>query len=236
MGERSAGDETRTDYDETLDQEYDPIWLGGLNLHDELTARGLIKVALADAQIGEFVDLRGALGVMDFQMFRTLWDRRSVHSLIQTGVENAPADPKHLNSAARRKIQGMIAPGPTAGELISDIISAIPHRVQARLVVETLDAAWATLKQDSLVMDAADIYLKHGIVLDGRWRLFGVLDALPRHAVEDPIKEIVLAQFSASPFGTMATAMLPLLEAGFSRPPAAWGVTPLMIFRELSAR
>lgn len=240
VGETTAQNEKRTDYDETLDQEYDPLWLGGLSLHDALTAGKLIKTDdVTGARIGEFIDVGGALGVMDFAMFHALWDKRTVHRLIESGIDRAP-EPATGNRAERRRQERvrdhLTSREGEGGALIGDIISAIPHRVQARLLTESGETVWATLVSESLVLNAGDLYLKHGVALDGRWRVFGVLDALPQSSNADPLKDKVVEQFGETPFGTMAAAMLPLIQSGFARPPSAWGVTPIMIYRELADR
>jgi hypothetical protein len=224
-------------YGEQLDQEYDPIWLGGLNLHDELAKRKLIRTDVADARIGDFIDVGGALGVMDFATFQTLWDKPSVHRTIQGGIDNVTATAEPANRRERRKQESLrdrLTGKSATGELVGEIISAIPHRIQARLVTQQQQWLWATLRGESLILDAGDLYLKHGVALDGRWRIFGVLDALPRDSAIDFMKDQIIAQFSETPFGRMAVSMVPMLEAGFSRPAIAWGVTPIMIYRELA--
>jgi len=245
-GEANSQAETAVQYGEALDQEYDPLWINGLNLYDHLHARGLIKLDLASGGIGDFVDVTGALSVVDFTMFRVLWQQPSVQGLIQVGIDNAsPASvlpPGNRHERRRRErdaapqSRGEAMASATTGNLVGDILSALPHPVQARFMTEKLQSVWSSLKSDGLVIEPSDVFLKHGIALDGRWRMFGVLDALPTTSTVDELREAVIQEFASVPFGQMALGMMPLLQAGFARPDAAWGITPIMIFRELHAR
>jgi hypothetical protein len=233
-----------TRWSEHLDQEFDPFWLAGLNLHDELTKRRLIRSDLAQAAIGDFVDVQGALGIVDFTMFLALWQRRSVHDAIESGV-SASAIPSALANMSRqqRRAQDRNRAPPSReqssiGQLIADILAAIPHPVQARMLTEQRQATWSTLRQDGLVTEVQDVLLKHGFALDGRWRIFGVLDAMPRPDDDetDPLKIALTETFAETSFGGIATSLHPLLQSGFARPNEAWGITPVMIYRELNAR
>jgi hypothetical protein len=244
-GELAAQIQRSVQYGESLDQEYDPFWINGLNLHNDLSSRALLKSDLEGAQIGDFVDIQGALSVVDFAMFQNLWSKPSIQALVSLGVQGPVAleapKGKHLNRAARERESSAMTPAErlaklTTAEFIGDILSAIPHRVQARLLTDARQTVYANLKAADLVIEASDVFLKHGIAVSGRWRIFGVLDALPDAYSPDPLKTELIANFTAQPFGQMASGMLPLLQAGYARPPEAWAVTPIMVFREISAR
>ena len=244
-GEASNQVETATQYAVSLDQEYDPLWISGLNLYDLLHTRRLIKTNLASASIGDFVDVTGALSVVDFTMFRTLWQQPSVQGLIQVGIDQARAAPtaSSANRHERRRDQTLsprsrtqAIASATTGNLVGDILSALPHPVLARFMTEGHQSIWSSLRADSLLTEAADVFLKHGVALDGRWRMFGVLDALPSGSAIDELKAAVIEDFGAVPFGQMALGMMPLMQSGFARSDTAWGVTPIMIFREINAR
>ncbi|HUZ13191.1 MAG TPA: hypothetical protein VMU93_10105 [Caulobacteraceae bacterium] len=229
-----------------MDQEYDPLWIGGINLYNNLHERSLIKTELAASGIGDFVSVTGALSVVDFTMFRVLWQQGSIQALIQAGIDHAAPAPTLPagNRHERRRSELVALPrtrdeaiaGATTGNVVADILSALPHPVQARFMTEGLQSVWSSLKADSLLIEPSDIFLKHGIALDGRWRMFGILDALPTSSTPDDLTAAVIEDFATAPFGQMALGMLPLLQAGFARPDIAWGITPIMIFRALGAR
>ena len=40
---------------------------------------------------------------------------------------------------------------------------------------------WTSLKEDALIVSAADLTLKHGTAIAGTWNMLGILDALPDH-------------------------------------------------------
>lgn len=235
-GEAGVENQVTTNVNESLDREFDPFWTNGLSLFEELDSFDIIKRDVDGARIGQFVLVQGALAVVDFGMFKTLWGRPSIQAMIQQGVDGANTPTPTSRAERRRDHRGNDSGArPTsASDVIGDILAAIPHPVQARMLTERRQSIWASLKTESLVIDSSDVFLKHGIALEGRWNIFGVLDALPVSGSDDPLKDELVADFESLPFGQMAVGMLPLLQSGYARTPTAYGVTPIMIFREVT--
>lgn len=103
----------------------------------------------------------------------------------------------------------------------------LPHGIQGRLIGDLQRTVWFTLREDGLSTNAADVFLKHGSHIAGSWNIVGIVDALPSFAFspqspfEDGMQKAI-ADLGAS------------LRPAVGRPNDAWGMTPLLIFREVS--
>jgi hypothetical protein len=111
----------------------------------------------------------------------------------------------------------------------------LPHTIQASLADQN-GSAWCTLREESLVVSATDVLLKHGVSIPGSWKLLGVLDAFPISQETDA--EYAAAQLKAAKclgtFGEMIGNLAPGIAKLLGRPPDSFGMTPLLIFREIS--
>jgi hypothetical protein len=81
--------------------------------------------------------------------------------------------------------------------------------------------------------------LKHGTVINGSWSMLGVLDAFPYQPnpiMDDgrPLQD-ALAEVAGTAMGMLTVQLAPLAQQMLGRPPGAFGVTPILIFREVSA-
>lgn len=100
---------------------------------------------------------------------------------------------------------------------------------------------WCSLREDGLVVSASDLTLKHGVTVSGRWNMLGVLDALPEiDAAGNLTAEAVEAAQgnvlpSASAFGELMLQLTPAIRGLLGRPHTAYGMTPVLIFREITA-
>ena len=106
-------------------------------------------------------------------------------------------------------------------------IRMLPHSIQAVLRGEI--TVWCCLQGGGMTTPVDDLLLKHGVAVHGKWSLLGILDAVPDSGVlaDDP---------PVGPEDSMATlmrALAPLARQVLGRPPDHYGVTPLLIFREI---
>ncbi|MBW6422802.1 hypothetical protein KX729_15195 [Rhizobium sp. XQZ8] len=147
-----------------------------------------------------------------------------------------------LNRKDRRK-SGIGKPAskpPNDAELMVEMLPVLPHAIQA--AVSTYYAsAWCTLREDSITIAAADLYMKHGISIEGKWAMVGILDAMPdiEASMDDGTPYEVAKQVIAGSKLSMAGFMLaPHLVAPvrglLGRPPSSYGLTPLLLFRSVS--
>ena len=232
---------------EASDRVYDPLWTNALALLDFLETRELIVRDIGAARIGQFVLVTGRLAILDLKLFRGLWDMPAVRDAIKRGLpENQP--PSNLqNRADRRRANSARPHAPeekSQAEKAMDaglsIVGMLPHVVQARMMPREGGAVWASLTEDGLVVSAADIVLKHGTAVAGEWSALGVLDAMPDADADgnmtDAGRDSTLAMLATAdnPFSQLMFNAMPHLRPLLGRPFDAYGMTPLLIFREIS--
>lgn len=117
----------------------------------------------------------------------------------------------------------------------------LPHTIQARLIVNRDESVWCSLREEGLVISASDLTLKHGVTVSGQWTMVGVLDALPEAGASGAPSEAALAEFGSSaaagtaPFSELMFHLTPAIRGLLGRPFLAYGLTPLVIFRQITA-
>jgi hypothetical protein len=192
---------------EALTTTYDPLWANALALLDHLSQHGLIHRDITKASIGQFVLTRGELDVVNLGTLHAAWTENPIRKLITSGVRGK--EPRAQMEAG------------------FSFIRMLPHSIQAVLRGEI--TVWCCLRSDGMTTPVDDLLLKHGVAVSGKWSLLGILDAVPdpgAPAVEPPI----------GPEDSMATlmrALAPLARQVLGRPPGHYGVTPLLILREI---
>jgi hypothetical protein len=86
-----------------------------------------------------------------------------------------------------------------------------------------------------VVGDASDLIIKHGAKVDGRWNVIGILDASIDTEPQQQTTPIPDVQ-STDNLPAMAKRMAPWIRRNLGRPYGAFGMTPLMIFREVTGQ
>ncbi len=229
-------------------RDYDPLWVNALALLDYLETNAMLRRDLASARIGQFVLASGPITLMDLTLFKGLWGMPAVKTAILSGAQQS-AQPPALNmesrqdrKAARRQTESAPPKSPqeSAVEAGMAIVGMLPHAIQVRLtVVDAGQVVWSSLKEDAMVVSSSDIILKHGVAVSGDWAMLGILDAFPDFAdgdlTESGRRGVIEAQMVGdSPFGQMMLQLMPELRPMLGRPYTAFGMTPLLIFREVA--
>jgi len=223
--------------EQEISRVYDPTWANAREFLDLLQSNGLIERNLGSAGLGQFVLLQGTLSVYDLDLVGKMWNLRSVQKMMNAGLPKIPdftkvekrnPQVKELLAAAHKKkaeaTQGL--------ELFSELAPHLPHTVQAIVKNGSSDEIWCTLAREGLAMTTADILLKHGMIIPGKWAVLGILDATPDYEGHSSNSdELQPNDMVAGIFKAMA----PLVRQLFGRPKSAFGVTPLLIFREVEA-
>lgn len=202
---------------------YDPLWANALTLLDYLSERDMIRRDVKAARIGQFVLASGTLEILDAMLLKSVWQVPSMKKVTANiMIQNAQAaSGKKLPGAA---VSGLEAQAATAVALLG----SLPHAVQARLEGEGY-SIWCTLGEDSLVVSAADLVLKHGASISGVWNALGILDAFPDSPPAQPeTSAVVDMRRNMSQFAGVARQI-------FGRPYSCFGITPLLIFRSVSS-
>lgn len=216
---------------------YDPTWANAREFLNVLQSNGLIERNLGSAGLGQFVLLKGTLSVYDLDLVGKMWNLKSVKKMMDAGVpkvpnvskaqKNNPQIKQFLEAAHHAKTQAM-----QTLELFSELAPHLPHTVQALVKNGSSDEIWCTLAREGLTMTASDILLKHGMTVPGEWAVLGILDATPDyedHSLNSD--ELKSGDMVADIFKGLA----PVVRQLFGRPKSAFGVTPLLIFREVKA-
>jgi hypothetical protein len=231
-------------------RDYDPFWANALALLDYLASNDLIYRELTAARIGQFVLATGALAIIDLTLFKGMYSLPAIRNAIlaSTGI-GSPSVPEHSGNRQHRRATRDRTPALRSHEAAQEtaldgglaLIGMLPHTIQARLMTAgTNMTLWASLRDDGMMVSASDLTLKHGVSVAGQWNMLGVLDAFPDMDAEGNITPSGVegiasaSSLSDSPFGQMLDAMMPHIRPMLGRPYHAHGMTPLLVFREIS--
>lgn len=216
-----------------IEKQYDPFWTHAISLLTLLEQRGMIGRSLSAANIGQFVLVSGSLLVLDMPALKSAWAVPGVQKLLKAGMaqQGQPA----LNREQRRAQghQGKERQISDELELAISFLSFMPHILQCRVIGNGVDV-WCSLDEDSVVGKASDLTLKHGTLVQGTWSVLGVLDAYPdptavlNAGLADAVNAVV-----ATPLGQISARFAPAARLLLGRPEHAFGLTPLLIFRQL---
>jgi hypothetical protein len=222
---------------EALARVYDPLWSNALTLLDCLDAKGLIQRDVSAARLGQFVIASGELSILNAAMLPKMWANAAIRDVwVRHAVETAKLQLKSkpridaVKQAVReRSEQAALKEAEATARSGIEVLPLFPHSPQC--VVKGKDfSVWSTLGEEGMVGTVSDLSLKHGTDIPGEWHLLGVLDALP-----SPIP----AQSTGGETGVAAMANLikNLSNLGrtiLGRPPDAFGMTALLLFREVA--
>jgi hypothetical protein len=201
-----------------LTKEIDPRWVLPVALLEELEDRKAIRRVPSSAKLGEFVLFSGSLTLIDLALFRAMWDLQTMRKLIAAGVKSG------LTS---QQLTGL-PKGLSPTELVRDVIALIPHTTQGAIRGE-FGSVWFSLRSDGLLLPPGDIALKHGVHVPGEWFVLGVLDARPDETENEGSQQGVQEGLRQ----TYALVSNLVRKLG-GRPPAAFGVTPILLFRSVA--
>ncbi len=243
-GGATLEDQRTTGEKEMLERAYDPLWTNARALLDFLADRHMIYRDMRQAHIGQFVLASGPLTVMDLTLWKGLWSLPTVRRVLtesasELSQENSGSSAISQNRSERRHAAKKTnvntrqkTPIENQFEAAFEIIGMLPHTVQARLRDDTGASVWCSLREDDLVVSASDLTLKHGATVSGRWNMLGVLDATPEPST---LLDNAGALTGASAFGELMLHLTPAIRGILGRPQSDYGMTPLMIFREITA-
>jgi hypothetical protein len=231
---------------EASERTYDPLWTNALTFLDFLEDRNMLRRDIKEARLGQFVLIGGLLFILDLVMFKNAWRRPGVKKLLQQQakkeaqqkaleeISQAPIQNRHERRHQAKITQNKITPAiETDVDFILDMLSIMPHAIHARILGDGA-SAWGTLDERYIVGQASDLVLKHGVVVPGDWFMLGICDAFPsQHPSQEDIDAV--AQIAGSFVGEVASKLAPATRQALGRPEWSYRVTPLLIFREISA-
>lgn len=215
---------------DAAERTYDPLLRNARTLMNYLAEREMVH-DLMNARIGQFVLATGQLAAFDLALLREAWKLPAVRKVI---LQEATKSNQGKN--AKEREQERLS---TDGAF--EMLKIMPHAIQATIRGEGW-SVWATLRETSLAISASDLLLKHGVGISGQWSMLGVLDAAPNSDVDGSNEQSMLyildQLLGAASLGGIAGQavgqLAPAVRMMLGRPADAFGMTPLLIFREVS--
>ena len=233
-GLMASTDEVRSRRQDDIMRVYDPMWSNARALLDLLDQKQMIQRELGEAKLGQMVLLSGSLSIYDLKVMSGIWQMKSVRALMLAGLPKPLKLPKAQEHTAAGKLlkdqhAQLVKLGKDQLDLFTELAPALPHSAHGIIVGEDQRQMWFNIDPLGLSAPTSEIMLKHGVGVPGRWTVLGILDALP-----EPMEVRTRKQ---SPDGAEAIAKLfeaiaPIVRTMFGRPEEAYGLTPLLIFRE----
>ena len=205
-----------------LERTFDPLWQNARKFVD--FAREAAR-NLNEAQIGQIVSITGAVTIVDFDFLKNFIANKAImESLL---ADNGEQDGNRQQRRANKQLQKKPAEPP-----IADLFGLFPYKIQ--MTLEGAETVWSTLAEEFLVTEASDLVLKYGRALDGEWTVVGVMDAAPHDFSGDILGDVDFDD-GMEAFGMKITnAMAPMARVLLGRPSHAFGLTPLVIYRDIS--
>ena len=208
-----AGEATSGTTIEGHERKFNSELAAPLNLLDLLDEHGYINREIQNAQIGSLIVVTGTLHLLDFEFLQKIWAPAMKLIAAQTKIT-------HGNKAE-------VALQKSQMDVFSDIIKAMPSEPQVYLITPDGKMIWSALNNSNMTINTAMIALAHGAKINGTWSMLAAVDARP-----DQEEKELQVDFE---FGAIAAAVhniLQVVRESVGRPPSAYAVTPILIFRE----
>lgn len=236
-GNATLDDQSSLGEKQSLERSYDPLWTNALTLLDALSERGMIQRNLIEARIGQFVLVTGNLLVLDLSMIKSAWNNPIISGIIRMGATDlqTSAVAKGQRRPDRPRPGAVAAPVPSEPvDIALALMSMLPHSLQCRLVSDTANV-WCSIDEEFVVGRASDVLLKHGALLQGEWSILGIMDAYPDDGdVGNAANQEILSRVAGTIVGQLVVGLSGPTRQLLGRPPETYGVTPLLIFREVA--
>lgn len=238
--ERSPGDTGTM----AAERSYDPLWANAREFLAALSERGLIERNVDSARIGQFVLVKGALVINDLGMLKQAWGSSVVRDFVTAHAQaeiKVPQQEELQNRSQRRtalaqqKTAKPAKKAPSEAELALALLPYLPHSNQLNIIGDNF-AVWGAAAEEAMVGSMADLVLKHGPKVAGTWSMLGILDAKPYEQAEQltPL-EMIYTGMTVDTLSKVTLQMAPHIRQLLGRPLLAYGMTPLLVFREVEA-
>jgi hypothetical protein len=243
-GKITSAEETSSATGQGFERVFDPLWANARAFLDHLNENDLVQRDITQASFGQFVLVKGSLIIADMQMMRSLWDQPAIQEFLkhsydtqqQAQADAAAPKPKRPGYHGHRKGHGGNKTPPTEADLALALLPVMSHSGHVHIVTEEY-AVWGPAAEGALVSQMGDLVLKHGPKVAGEWSLLGILDALPYESGEGMTAlEQVLVGMTVENVSKVPLQLAPFVRQALGRPLLSYGVTPLLIFREVAQR
>jgi hypothetical protein len=215
---------------------YDPLWSNARALLNHLHENELIERDISSAAVGSVVLASGALNIIDLGMIKAMWALPSIQRSVHAGGQASAMEPGNRQDRRAQTKRNKPEVRDPNTELLLEVLPVLPHSLNI-LLHGAAGTAWGTLDEEHLVGRSSDLVLKHGATISGEWHVLGILDAQPDFSNLEQIigeQEFDVGGFlNNSLIGQISNLLAPIVQFLLGRPTAAYGITPLMIFREI---
>jgi len=208
----------------TSEKNFDPYWANARNFLDIIDEKGLLSREIEKARIGQLVLFSGNIIIVDTRFTTSLG--KSPAAVQQIALATS------LLSNEQR----------TQFELSTELMNNLPPTIQVSVTNGT-QSCWMTVGSDNMTISCDDLMLKFGQKIEGFWAVIGILDGLPTESLpsilplsmpSDPQEQAKLAsQLGISQGGMLALGISTFARLHMGRPTGSYGLTPLLIFREV---
>lgn len=222
--EANEGQET------AIEKRYDTRWKRPIEFLKELQDRDLISRNFDHTRIGDIFITAGKLSLIDMRYFEKVWEA--------VAATHNPANRSGNKNRGRNITSSLDRPNTNAVTETEANGLRLMGSLKQPIFVNFLSKGrefWAIGENESVVGDAAAVLLKHGITIPGTWHLLAILDALPADKAESDAWLTRVCGAAGNLMGTQVASIVDTFIQILGRPAGRYGVTPLAIFREVSA-
>ncbi len=196
---------------------FDASWSIPLNVLDLLSENGFIERSLQGADVGSLVVVSGTPHILDLKLMKSIFGPGIDWALSQISQPNR-------NNPVLKRAKGNIL-------RFSKILDAMPTSTQLNMRTTEGQQIWAPIRDGCLTIDPVDLAMQHGATLKGEWHLLAVVDALPDDDTQQPMN---LPAMAYAELMEAAAEVLSTIRGLMGRPTAAFGLTPLLLFRSIT--
>jgi hypothetical protein len=206
----------------------------------------MIMRDLAQSRIGQLVLVSGRLAMFDLGVIRAAWNIKAIKDAIlqqasNSAPENSESSPMRISSKDRQRLdRERKAQAEKELEIGLEMVKLLPHAIQSSIRTGEYEI-WCSLREENLIVPASEILIKHGHVVAGDWNMVGILDTFPDENIptlENDPEQFVTSAMAALSLGALwqlIGTLAPIARMALGRPAASFGMTPLLIFREVAA-
>lgn len=209
----------KTNNQDSQERSYDPAAALPIQVLNGLDEKNFIHRDITKTPIGSLILSSGSLSLFDTSFALTLWP------FIQKKMDFR-AMAQGANDASKGHGEKITVKDMT--EIVKSIIEKIPQPIH--MILSNKDKIWGTLTDSGFMSPPNDLFLKHKNIIPGEWYVLGILDTLNETSEVD-----------ADGLQTFAGGLLRGVQdlfghmiSMFGRPDDAYGITPLIIFREVA--
>ncbi|ECD4561003.1 hypothetical protein E1A17_24570 [Salmonella enterica subsp. enterica serovar Newport] len=204
------------------EKNHDTRWTHPLILLDLLQQEDFTSRGLKDATLGKCVLISGSIRFYDMDYVS---HALPVIADYCKNLWNVPAKNKKRIDDAPMPGFG----GHTIGQA-KNILGFLPKSLQINFTDTESNKIWMSINKDFMGINIDDILLKYGHHIPGKWHVIGIIDALP-DILQPPSEEEIIAEDDIRSFIIeISTTIRDLV----GRKSDSYGLTPIMIFREVS--